>query len=88
MSHEKRRMKVGNSKILRSKVASQVALVVKNPLANAGDAGDKASIPELGRFPEGGHGSPLQYSCLENPMERGAWCPALHRVSKSQTQLK
>ena len=80
MSHEKRRMKVGNSRTLRSKVASQVALVVKNLPANAGDAGDKASIPELGRFPEGGHGSPLQYSCLENPTDRGAWCPALHRV--------
>ena len=47
MSHEKRRMKVGNSRILRSKVASQVALVVKNLPANAGDAGDKGSIPEL-----------------------------------------
>ena len=69
-------------------MASQIAVVIKNPLANAGDAGDKASIPELGRFPEERHGSPLQYSCLENPMERGVWCPALHRVSKSQTQLK
>ena len=88
MSHEKRRMKVGNSKILRSKVASQVALVVKNPLANAGDAGDKASIPELGRFPEGGHGSPLQYSCLENPLDRGAWQATVHRVAKHRTRLK
>ena len=59
-------------------MASQVALVVKNLPANAGDAGDKASIPELGRFPEGGHGSPLQYSCLENPTDR---------VAKSWTQL-
>ena len=68
-------------------VASQVALVVKNPLANAGDAGDKASIPELGRFPEGGHGSPLQYSCLENPMDRVAWQAIDHGVTKSWTQL-
>ena len=81
-------MKVGNSRILRSKVASQVALVVKNLPANAGDAGDKGSIPELGRFPGGEHGSPLQYSCPENPTDRGAWCPALHGVSKSQTQLQ
>ena len=53
--------------------ASQVALVVKNPSANAGDVRDKGSIPGLGGFPGGGHGNPLQYSCLENPMDRGAW---------------
>ena len=47
--------------------------VVKNPPANAGDAGDTGSIPGLGRSPEGGHGNPLQYSCLENPMARGTW---------------
>ena len=52
--------------------ASQVALVVKNP-ANAGDIRDMSSIPGLGRSPGGGHGNPLQYSCLENPMARGAW---------------
>ena len=80
-------MKVGNSRTLRSKVASQVALVVKNPPANAGDAGDKASIPELGTFPEGGHGSPLQYSCLENPMDRGAWQATVHEIAKSCTPL-
>ena len=40
---------------------------------NAGDTGDKGSIPGLGRSPGGGHGNPLQYSCLENPMDRGAW---------------
>ena len=50
--------------------ASQVALVVKNLPADAGDMG---LISGLGRFPGGGHGNPLQYSCLENPMDRGAW---------------
>ena len=47
--------------------ASQAALVVKNPSDDAGDAGDVGKIPGLGRFPGGGHGNPLQYSCLENP---------------------
>ena len=53
--------------------ASQVALVVKNPAANAGDVRDVGSIPGLGRSPGRGDGHPLQYSCLENPMDRGAW---------------
>ena len=53
--------------------ASQVALVVKNPPANAGDAGDVVSIPGLGRSLGVGNGNPLQYSCLENPMDRGDW---------------
>ena len=53
--------------------ASQVALVVKNPPANAGDVRDPGSIPGSGRFPRGGHGNPLQYSCLANPMDRGSW---------------
>ena len=52
--------------------ASQVALVVKNPPANAGDIRDVGSIPGSGRSPGGGLGNPLQYSCLENPMDRGA----------------
>ena len=47
--------------------------MVKNPPATAGDARDVDSNPGLGRFPGGGHGNPLQYSCLENPMDRGAW---------------
>ena len=51
---------------------SQVVLVVKNPPANAGDVKAAGSIPGLGRSPGGGHGNPLQYSCLENPMDRGA----------------
>ena len=54
-------------------IASQVALVVKNLPANAGDVRDVGSIPGLGRFPGGGHGNPPQYSCLENPMDGGAW---------------
>ena len=53
--------------------ASQVALMVKNPPANAGDLKDASSIPGSRRSPGGGHGNPLQYSCLENPMDRGAW---------------
>ena len=69
----------------REKGASQVVLVVKNPAANAGDAG---SIPGLGRSPGGGHGNPLLYTCLENPMDRGVWQATVHRVPKSQTQLK
>ena len=62
--------------------ASQVALVVKNPPANAGNVRDLGLIPGWGRSPGGGHGNPLQYSCLENPMDRGAWwaSPWGHRV--------
>ena len=52
---------------------SQVTLVVKNPLANAGDVRDTGSILSSGRSPGGGHGNSLQYSYLENPMDRGAW---------------
>ena len=65
----------------------QVVLVVKNPLANAGDIRDVGSIPELGRSPRGGHGNPLQYSWLENPLDRGAWWAVVHAVSKSRTHL-
>ena len=50
-----------------------MALVVKNPPANAGDVRDVGSVSGLGRFPGGGHGNPLQYFCLENPMDKGAW---------------
>ena len=64
-----------------------MALVVKNPTVNAGDITDKSSILESGRCPRGGHGNPLQYSCLENPMDRGAWPAMVHKVAKSQTQL-
>ena len=59
--------------------------MIKSPLANAGDIRDRSSIPGSGRSPGGGHGNPLQYSCLENPMDRGAWKATNHRVTKSQT---
>ena len=62
---------------------SQVALVVKNLLANAGELRDASSIPGLGRCPGGGNGNPLQYSCLENPMDREAWWATVHGVTKS-----
>ena len=68
--------------------ASQVALVVKNPPASAGDVRDSGSIPGSGRFPGGGHGNPLHYSCLDTPMDRGACRATVHRVTKSRTQLK
>ena len=58
--------------------------VVKNPLANAGDMG---SVPELGRYSGEEKGYPLQYSCLENPMDRGAWKAIIHVVTKSRTPL-
>ena len=64
--------------------ASQVALVVKNPAANAGDVRDAGSSPRSGRSPGGGHGNPLQYSRLENLMDRGAWQAIVHGVAKSQ----
>ena len=51
----------------------QVALVVKHPPVSAGNTGDEGSIPGSGRSPGGGHGSPFQYCCLGNPMDRGAW---------------
>ena len=58
--------------------------MVKNPPANAGDVG---SIPGTGRSPGGGNGNPLQYSCLENPMDRGAWQATVPGVTKSKTRL-
>ena len=64
--------------------SSQVALVVKNLLANAGDPG---SIPGWGRSPGEGNGNPLQYSCLENSMDGGAWWATVHGVAKSWTRL-
>ena len=62
---------------------SQVALVVKNPPANAGDTRDMDSVPGSGRSPGGGHGNPLQDSHLENPMARGAWWATIHDVTES-----
>ena len=62
--------------------------VVKNPPANAGDARDLGLIPGLGRSPGEGNGYPLQYCCLENSMDGGAWWATVHGVSKSRTRLK
>ena len=61
--------------------------VVTYPPAKAGDTKDSGSIPGWQRSPEGGHGNPLQYSCLENPMDRGAWQTRVHRIAKSRTRL-
>ena len=68
--------------------ASRAVLVVKDPPANAGDIRDLGSIPGSGRSPGGVHGNPLQYSCLKNPTDRGAWWAIVHSVAKSQPGLK
>ena len=65
----------------------QQGTVIKNLPANAGDTGEVGLIPGSGRYPGGGNGNPLQYSCLENLMDRGAWRATVHGVTKSQTQL-
>ena len=62
--------------------------MVKNLLANAGNVRDMGLIPGSGRSPGGGQGNLLQYSCLENPMDRGTWWAMVHKVAKSRTQLK
>ena len=62
--------------------------MVKKLLANAGDIKEASSIPGSGRPPREWHDNPLQYSCLENPMDRGAWWATAHKVTKSQTCLK
>ena len=59
---------------------SQVALLIKNPFPNAGDIRDRGLIPRLGSSPEGGNGNTLQYSCLENPIDRGGWWATVHGV--------
>ena len=61
--------------------------MIKIPPANTGDIRDVGSIPGLGRSPGEGHGNPVQYSCLENPMDRGAWRAKVHSVAKNQTRL-
>ena len=65
--------------------ASQVVLVVKNPLANTGAMG---LIPGSGKYPGGGHSNPFHDSCLENSIDRGAWWATVHGVTKTGTQLK
>ena len=69
-------------------VTYQMAWVVKTLLANGGDMRDAGSIPRSEKFTGWGHGNPLQYSCWENPMDRGTWWAAAHRVAKSWTWLK
>ena len=65
-----------------------MVLVAKNLPANAGDIRNMGLIPGLGRSPREGHGHPLQYSCLETPMDRGAWGATVHGLAKSQAQMK
>ena len=67
---------------------SQVALVEKNPPVNAGNVRGVSLILRAGRSPGGGHGNPLPDSCLESPVDRGAWQATVHGVTKSQTRLK
>ena len=64
---------------------SQVAIVIKNPPANAGNIRDLGLISGSGRCPGVGNGNPLQYSCLENPMDRGAWRATVHKVAELDT---
>ena len=61
--------------------------VVENPFANAEDMGDMGSIPRLGKSPGVGNGNTLQYSCLENSMDKGAWEATVYGIAKSHTQL-
>ena len=68
-------------------VGFPVGSVDKESAWNSGEARDIGSIPGLGKFPGGGHGNPLHYSCLENPMGREGWRAKVHRVTKSQTRL-
>ena len=72
----------------RKSQPSKVLFVIKNHPDNEGDIREAGSIPQSERSPGGGHGNPLQYSLLENSMERGAWWPTIHGVAKSQTRLK
>ena len=67
---------------------SQAVQVVKNLAANTGDLRGVSLIPGSERSPGGGHGNPLQYSCRENPMDRGAWWATAHKITKSWTGLK
>ena len=67
------------------KANTQVALVVKNPPASSGDVRHTGSVPGSGRYSGGGHGNPLQYSCLKNPLVGGAWWAVVHGVAESDT---
>ena len=74
-------------KIYSLKRASQVVLVIRNLPANAGDLRDMSLISGSGRSCRGGHGNPLQFSCLENPMDRGAWRAIVYKIAKSWRRL-
>ena len=90
-AHIQKKKKTGARKIIPNLCvcwASQVALEVKNLPASAGDIRDLGSIPVLGRSPGGRHDNPLQYSYLENPMDRGVWCATVHGVVKSWAKLE
>ena len=69
----------------RQRCKQQAALVVKSPSASAGDLREAGSVPGWGRSPGGGHGNPLQYSCLETPMDRAAWRATVHGVAELDT---
>ena len=73
---------------LMTKPSFPSGAMVKNPPANAEDARDEGSVPGSGGSPGGGHGNPLQYCCLGNPMDRGAWRAAVHGIAKSWTPLR
>ena len=75
------------SKSLTVKKGFPNGLVGEESAYSAGDTGDASSVPGSVRFPRGGNGNPLQYPCLENSMDRGAWQALVHRVSKRQTRL-
>ena len=75
------------SKVIYLHIYLPRRFMVKNPPANAGDVGDRGSISELGRSSGEENGSPLQYSCLGNPMDRGAWQATVRGITKSQTRL-
>ena len=77
----------GSFCVMRNKGGIPSGRVVKNPSANARDEEDTGLIPSLGRSPGGGNGNPHQYSCVENPMDRGAWQTTVHGFAKSQTRL-
>ena len=94
-SHKEREMFLLTD-LKKNKTVSHISVYHKLPQClsgkesayNAGATGDAGLIPEFGRFPGGGHNNPLQYSCLENPMDRGAWWATVHRLAKSRIRLK
>ena len=88
LSSRKTGCPLGGKDDQRFSFCSHMALVVKNMHANAGDIRDAGLIPGSGISPGGGHGNPLQYSCLQNPMDSRAWWATVHSVVKSQALLK